>query len=87
MNLYLKKLPAAVATGITVALLLTAGSCNPQPQPQQPAPCVEADGEPCDDDPYDLDDLFEKKKTKAPIVKTPVRPTAKKTSGTTGRYR
>ena len=30
--------------------------------------CVEADGEPCDDDPFDMDDLFEKKKTPAPKV-------------------
>lgn len=32
--------------------------------------CIEADGEPCDDDPYDLDDLFESDgKPKLPTVK------------------
>lgn len=39
--------------------------------------CVEYDGEPCDDDPHDLDDLFEgsklssKKPSPAPVRRTP----------------
>lgn len=57
-----KRVLAAVAAGVTVALTLTAGSCDPQPQ--QTAPCVEADGEECDDDPFDFDDFGKKKKKK-----------------------
>lgn len=40
--------------------------------------CIEFDGEPCDNDPHDLDDLFEKAKpssgkkpSAAPVRKTP----------------
>lgn len=38
--------------------------------------CFEADGEPCDDDPFDVDDLFEHKKaTPTPKPKPPVKKT------------
>lgn len=76
----LRPLRVAVATGALAVTLAACGSDQQpvqQPQPQ-PAPCIEADGEPCDEDPFDLDDLFEKHKTKAPAkttgVKTPAAP-------------
>lgn len=75
----LRPVKAALAAGTLAAALAACGNDQQPAQPQpQPAPCIEADGEPCDDDPFDLDDLFEKHKTKAPAkttgVKTPAAP-------------
>lgn len=83
------KTRAALAAAVAAVFLTTGcGNGQPAPQPTPTAPvCIEPDGEECDDDPLDLDDLFEKTKTKAPAVKLPVVPTAKKTSGTTTRRR
>lgn len=67
---------------VVVLVLLAACSSTPTSVPQQIHPthgvdgrCYEWDDEPCDDDPFDLDDLFElKKTTPSPVVvvkKTP----------------
>lgn len=42
-----------------VAACNTTPDANPSPSPTQE--CIEPDGEPCDDDPLDLDDLNKKK--------------------------
>lgn len=69
-----------VLAALLVGSLAWAGcdQVNPQPNPTYGGPngeCIEADGEPCDDDPFDLDDAFEhgKRKTPAPypLKKTP----------------
>lgn len=40
--------------------------------------CWEFDGEPCDEDPFDLDDLWEPGEVKAPKAKISVKPVAPK---------
>jgi len=74
-----KKMVAALAfSGALTWGGCTWGGPDPQPHPTHGGPngrCIEADGAPCDDDTFDLDDAFEKKKTKAPtpypLRKTP----------------
>lgn len=64
-----------VALAAATGLLLTASGCNDSQPAEQPQPlqCVEADGEPCDDDPLDLDDLLKHPKTPS-TTKQPTKP-------------
>lgn len=73
---------ALAVSVILVAVFALAGcdlSSPPagQVHPTQAGPngeCVEWDGELCDDDPFDLDDLFESHKTTGPTRRPAVKP-------------
>lgn len=77
----------ALAFGLILGLAACAESVTPGKTPQQvwidahpttlngDGECIEFDGEPCDDDPYDLDDWYESfHGTKAPSKKPTPRP-------------
>lgn len=75
-----RALSGVLAFGLIVALAACAESTGPTKTPQQvwidahptsvgdSSQCIEFDGEPCDEDPYDLDDWFEEFH-KTPAVK------------------
>lgn len=64
-----------IVIGAVVVLVVIVGcvmaACNttpnPNPSPTATQECIEADGEPCDEDPFDLDDSHKKKTTKKPV--------------------
>lgn len=79
-----KSLVVAAWTALMLPLLLVGCSSAPpgktwmdlHPTHGVNGECFEADDEPCDEDPYDLDDLFESSHSKKPSVVT-----TKKTPG------